>query len=116
MTRSGDHSALSALRKVGVMKKTAKDIKKLAEVLSITTDELLREMEVGTPTKPFTLSVSFARLSAMQDFIEDYLAKTGLAVYHADALDHEYKGRAPINTFVVRNPNDTHKPDEMRVG
>jgi hypothetical protein len=98
------------------MKKTAKDIKKLAEALGITTDELLREMEVGSPTKPFTVSISFARLSAMQDFLDDYLAKTGLALFHADALDYEYKGRAPENTFVVRNPNDTHKPDNMRVG
>jgi hypothetical protein len=98
------------------MRKTAKDIKKLAEALGITTDELLREMEVGSPTKPFTVSISFARLSAMQDFLDDYLAKTGLALFHADALDYEYKGRAPENTFVVRNPNDTHKPDNMRVG
>jgi hypothetical protein len=97
------------------MRKTAKDIKKLAEALGITTDELLREMEVGSPTKPFTVSISFARLSAMQDFLDDYLAKTGLALFHADALDYEYKGRAPENTFVVRNPNDTHKPDNMRV-
>ena len=97
------------------MKKAAKDIKKLAEALSITTDELLKEMEVGSPTKPFTLSISFGRLSAMQSFVEDYLAKTGLAVYQADALDYEYKGRAPGNTFVVRNPNDTHKPEDTRV-
>jgi hypothetical protein len=97
------------------MKKIAKDIKKLAEALGITTDELLKEMEVGSPTKPFTVSISFGRLSAMQSFAEEYLAKTGLALYHADALDYEYKGRAPGNTFVVRNPNDTHKPEDMRV-
>jgi hypothetical protein len=97
------------------MKKTAKDIKKLAEALGITTDELLKEMEVGSPTKPFTVSISFGRLSAMQSFAEEYLAKTGLALYHSDALDYEYKGRAPGNTFVVRSPNDTHKPEDMRV-
>jgi hypothetical protein len=51
----------------------------------------------------------------MESFAEEYLAKTGLALYHADALDYEYKGRAPGNTFVVRNPNDTHKPEDMRV-
>lgn len=98
------------------MKKEHRRIKEKAKALGITTDELLEEMEVGSPDKAFTLTVRFARYEQLLAFAKALTDGTGLAVYRADALDDEFGGRAPQNSFVLRDPNGVHgKPDSWRV-
>lgn len=90
-----------------------KIVEKAAE-LGITADELLEELAVGKPDKPFTIAVSFARLAEMKAFAQS-LDSIGIGIYYADSLDHEYGGVARSNSFVLRNSTSTSKPERMRI-
>lgn len=97
------------------MKASEKHIIKKAQELGITTDELLEEMEVGSPDKPFTIAVRFDRLSQMKEFA-NALGYIGVGIYRADALDPEYGGVPRQNSFVLRTVAGGNKPEEWRVG
>lgn len=97
------------------MKASERTIIKKAKELGITTDELLEEMEVGSPDKPFTIAVRFDRLSQMKEFA-NALGHIGVGIYPADALDPEFGGVARQNTFVLRTIAGNNKPDEWRIG
>lgn len=66
--------------------------------------------------KPHTLILRFTSKEALIDFI--YAASGGkYCVYEADALDPEMEGtgRAPANTYVVREHDYDGKPEHMKV-
>jgi len=98
------------------MNKKMKELKKMADEAGVTTDELITEMETGSNVKkPFTVAVSFDRMSEMIAFAK-MLTDTGVGVYRADSLDPEYGGRAGGNRFVLRTVHGFHgKPEKWRV-
>lgn len=96
------------------MKASEKTIIKKAKELGITTDELLEEMEVGTPDKPFTIAVRFDRLSQMKEFA-NALGHIGVGIYRADTLDPEFGGVPRKNSFVLRTVASKNKPDDWRI-
>lgn len=99
------------------MRKETHALKKKAEDLGISVDELVEEMEVGSPDKPFVITVAFDRYKDLRSFADDIAQRMGLGIYQADSLDHEYNGNVRDGMFVLRNPNGTHgKPDAWRVG
>ena len=95
------------------MKAQERKVKEQAEELGISSDELLEELEVGSPTKGFTVAVRFARLADMQEFAKA-LSHIGVGIYRADSLDSEYGGTVTKNQFVIRTVGGS-KPEEWRV-
>lgn len=77
---------------------------------------LVREAEHDLMSdRPFTLAIRFTRLEQLVA-VARALAPVGYAVYKADVLDPEFKGRAPKNSFVLRDPESLHgKPEEWRI-
>ena len=98
------------------MKSEIKKLAKKATEVGATVDELIRELEIGGSNDlPFQLVVSFDRLTELAAFAK-VISPTGIAVYRADSLDHEYGGSVPKNSFVMRSATGMHcKPDEWRV-
>ena len=96
------------------MKKSQREVVELADELGISADELLDEMEVGSPLKGFTVAVSFSRLQDMKDFGRA-LSHIGVGIYKADALDPEWGGHANKNKFVLRVVDSPSKPEEWRI-
>ena len=87
-----------------------------AEESSTTVEELVATMAKGIKTdKPCTLSVRFSTFEALVKAAQ-LIAPSGFAVFKADCLDPEFKGRAPTNSFVLREIDGPHgKPDAWRV-
>lgn len=77
---------------------------------------LMREAELGLMSdRPFTLSIRFNRLEQLVKMARA-IAPVGYEVYKADVLDPEFKGSAPLNSFVVRDPESNHgKSEDARV-
>ena len=64
------------------------------------------------PTK-YTLTMTFATLEDAVAF-SDAVKPVGVALYHADVLDKEFRGASiPAGTLVLRPIG--HKPDDMKV-
>ena len=95
------------------MKAQERRVKEQAEELGISSDELLEELEVGSPIKGFTVAVRFARLADMKEFAKA-LSHIGVGIYYADSLDSEFGGKANKNQFVIRTVGGS-KPEEWRV-
>lgn len=96
------------------MKKSQREVIELAEDLGITTDELLDEMEIGSPIKGFTVAITFSRLEDMKEFGRA-LSHVGVGIYKSDALDPEWKNNASKNKFVLRAVHSNSKPEEWRI-
>jgi hypothetical protein len=98
------------------MRKETRALKRKAEGLGISVDELVEEMEVGSPDKSFVITVAFDRYKDLRSFADEIAQRMGLAIYQADSLDHEYNGSVRDGMFVLRDPNGFHgKPDHWRV-
>lgn len=94
------------------MNKKLKEIIELAETQGVTVDELLREKELGAKVeKPFTLGLTFDRLSELVDFVNLHIAG---CVWKADGLDVEFGGKGGNNSFVIRGETSS-KGESLRV-
>jgi hypothetical protein len=91
-------------------------IKQLAQEAidkNMTLEELLRECEAGSPNKPWTIALTFDRLSDLLNLVKENFPE--LAVYKSDVFDPEFGKRGIKNHLVVRNPNTTLKSDSQKV-